>query len=260
MLYRIGEVAEILGITKEGVRFLERKGYLHSVRPERNGYRYYSRDELSLMQQIHSYASVGFTLEEAAALVEKAEGEQLGRALQEREGELEQEIAALEKKKRLLQHHQWAIERAFSAQGSRACQMPPIYYLPLEGRYAGEDAKELRRVEKKWMEALPHTMLAKLPLDREGQPIYSKGICVEAAEAASLGLPTPPGTRLLPGGLCYTAYVSKPVGQVEEFHRVYAEAVSQGYKPTGEMLTAVMLSHVWKGQRCTVSMIRIPLE
>ena len=34
MSYRVGEVAEILGLSPQGVRFLERKGYLKSGRKE----------------------------------------------------------------------------------------------------------------------------------------------------------------------------------------------------------------------------------
>ena len=51
MKYRTGEMAEFFGMTKEGIRFLERKGMIVSKRDERNGYRYFSRSEVSLLKR-----------------------------------------------------------------------------------------------------------------------------------------------------------------------------------------------------------------
>ena len=68
MAYRVGEAAEILGISAQGVRFFERKNYIKSHREE-NGYRTFERGDITIAQQIQDYASVGFTLQEAAQMV-----------------------------------------------------------------------------------------------------------------------------------------------------------------------------------------------
>ena len=60
MKYRTGEMAEFFGMTKEGIRFLERKGMIVSKRDERNGYRYFSRSEVSLLKHLRSYCAMGF--------------------------------------------------------------------------------------------------------------------------------------------------------------------------------------------------------
>ena len=52
MRYRIGELAYFFGMTKEGVRYLERQGIVCSERDEKNGYRYFSRTEISRFKQI----------------------------------------------------------------------------------------------------------------------------------------------------------------------------------------------------------------
>jgi DNA-binding transcriptional MerR regulator len=260
MLYRIGEVAEILGITKEGVRFLERKNLLHSERNPENGYRYYSRSELSVMQQIHCYASVGFTLEEAARLVLQGGEKQLSEELNRRQEELEQEIAAIRKKQELLNCHQEAIRKALSAQGTMICSMPAMYYLPLEGEYAKTQAENRRQIEKIWMSAMPQTMLAKIPLNRKGEVIESKGICVKASEAESCRLPLTEEVRLYPEQLCYVSYISKPVGELGEFRKIYERAAMLGHEPVDDMLTAVLLSTVKEEQRYTISMVRLPVK
>ena len=54
MKYRIGEMAEFFGLTKEAIRYYERKGIVTSIRDERTGYRYYERDEITTLKQIRT--------------------------------------------------------------------------------------------------------------------------------------------------------------------------------------------------------------
>lgn len=260
MLYRIGEVAEILGITKEGVRFLERKGLLHSVRSPKNGYRYYTRDELSIVQQIRGYASSGFTLDEASDLVLNRDAGCLSAALLQKESQLGEEIARLQEKQLLLRRQHSAIEAAASLEKGYAIRtMPALCYLPLEGAYAGRESRVRQLLEKRWMAAVPQVKLAKLPLDRNGTPLDSKGVCADLRDVRRLELPLDESVRLLPESLCLSAFFQKPVGQTREFHALYRIAASLGYTPTDDMLTAVLLSTNHDGQRCTVSMVRLPV-
>ena len=68
MKYRIGEMAEFFGLTKEAIRYYERKGIVTSIRDERTGYRYYERDEITTLKQIRTYESLGFSLDDAQAM------------------------------------------------------------------------------------------------------------------------------------------------------------------------------------------------
>ena len=45
-------MAEFFGLTKEAIRYYERKGIVTSIRDERTGYRYYERDEITTLKQI----------------------------------------------------------------------------------------------------------------------------------------------------------------------------------------------------------------
>lgn len=161
MLYKISEIAEILGVTKEGVRFLERKGLLHSTRTAHNGYRYYSRSELSAVQQIRSYAAAGFTLEEAASLVLHNDEHYMLTSIERKEQALEEEIRILENKQRLLQSQKEAIMQAFHFQQKpKVGELEAVYYFPIEGAYAMEGSARLREMEKLWMTAGPDVRLA----------------------------------------------------------------------------------------------------
>lgn len=257
MLYKIGEIAEILGVTKEGVRFLERKGLLHSTRTAHNGYRYYSRSELSAVQQIRSYAAAGFTLEEAANLVLYNDEHYMLAAIEEKEQALEEEIRGLENKRRLLRIQKEAINQVFHLQREPEVRsLEAIYYFPVEGEYAMEGGVALREAEKQWMTAGPDVKLAKLPLDEEGQELESKGMCVEAEKAKQLGLSLE-GSVFMPGGLHVTACICTPVGSRDDFFSVYCWAVKHGWKPVGNMVSVVWLSTVRDGERCTLKMVRM---
>lgn len=45
-------MAEFFRLTKEAIRYYERKGIVTSIRDERTGYRYYERDEITTLKQI----------------------------------------------------------------------------------------------------------------------------------------------------------------------------------------------------------------
>ena len=70
MKYRIGEVAELFGLTKGGVRYLEEKGVIRSRRDARNGYRYYDREQITDIKQLRSYQAMGFSLDESMDLMQ----------------------------------------------------------------------------------------------------------------------------------------------------------------------------------------------
>ena len=52
MRYRTGEMAEFFGMTKEGIRYLERQGLITSRRDEQNRYRYFSRSEITRLKEL----------------------------------------------------------------------------------------------------------------------------------------------------------------------------------------------------------------
>lgn len=60
---RIGELAEMFGVTTDTLRFYEQKGLIRSTRLE-NGYRDYSEDMLIILSYIQTAQRLGFSLKE----------------------------------------------------------------------------------------------------------------------------------------------------------------------------------------------------
>lgn len=69
-VYRIGEIATLVGVSTDTIRFYEKKGILE--KPERtvSGYRLYSESVLKLLRFIIKAKRMGFTLNEIKELLE----------------------------------------------------------------------------------------------------------------------------------------------------------------------------------------------
>ena len=67
---RIGELAQIAGVTPRTIRYYENLGLLSPNEREGKGFRYYSQTELAKLQKIDCLKSLGLTLEEITAVID----------------------------------------------------------------------------------------------------------------------------------------------------------------------------------------------
>lgn len=66
--YRIGDVAEIVGLSRDALRFYEKKGVITSQKKE-NGYRYYSENDIYRLMYVLYQRKMNTSLEEIGGLV-----------------------------------------------------------------------------------------------------------------------------------------------------------------------------------------------
>lgn len=69
MLYNINKIARIVGITSESIRLYEKKGVLKSRKNPENNYRNYGPLDIGTILRCRSYAQYGFSVSEAAELI-----------------------------------------------------------------------------------------------------------------------------------------------------------------------------------------------
>ena len=67
---RIGELAQIAGVTPRTIRYYENLGLLRPNEREGKGFRYYTQTELAKLQKIDCLKSLGLTLEEITAVID----------------------------------------------------------------------------------------------------------------------------------------------------------------------------------------------
>ncbi len=66
--YRIGDVAELVGLSRDALRFYEKKGVI-TARKKDNGYRYYSEKEIYKLMYVLYHRKMNTSLEEIENLV-----------------------------------------------------------------------------------------------------------------------------------------------------------------------------------------------
>ena len=93
MKYKIGTVARLLGVSPEALRLYERNGILVSERGEgENGYRYYSRLDITALLRARAYHQYGVSLRETEALINTDDAAFARREYERKAEDLEQEI------------------------------------------------------------------------------------------------------------------------------------------------------------------------
>lgn len=95
MRLSIGEAAERLGVSVRTLRHYDEIGLVSPSEVGENGYRYYDRPALALLQQVLFYRDLGFPLREIKPLLQAPE-EQRRRALEAHRSLLELKIQQLE--------------------------------------------------------------------------------------------------------------------------------------------------------------------
>lgn len=92
MQYRIGIVADLLGISPEGLRLYERSGILDAQREAGGSYRKYGHLDITALIRARSYHNCGFSLKQTQSLLNSDDLSQVQSLYEEKLADLEQEL------------------------------------------------------------------------------------------------------------------------------------------------------------------------
>jgi len=206
MRYRIGEVAQLFGLTKGGVRYLEQRGFIHSQRDENNSYRYYDRKQVTAIKKIRHYQALGFSLEEGAVLMQIKDSGQLLERMLHKEHELSEQIEQTRKVIGALKAHTGKISSA-KLLGSNwiTAHRPAMYRISvwedldsasefyktsLDKTSDPTTYRERMEAESSFISCIPNVLLSILIRKQEGGYLIARGSCIEEADAQRLGVAT----------------------------------------------------------------------
>lgn len=267
MRYRIGEVAEFFGMTKEGIRYYERKGIICSERDARTGYRYYPRMDITRLKEIRMYEGLGFSLSDALAMSGDVRYDEVEERL---EGKLEE----LRRKEEEIIRVKEGLERQREAvlglkQGKiEVKQVPPAYFLLRAPDEASgktdaerEEIAQARGDEKEWIRAMPSVMLCARQYDRQLRPVSGEyGSLVLQSAARELGLPTRRAVALA-GGRCVCGAAQAPVRQKPPIDHLTAWARAHGYRICGDIYAVRrFVYHGEDGKQWAVHQFYLPVQ
>lgn len=252
MRYRIGEVAEFFGITKEGVRHYERLGIIESDRDGQAGYRYYRRDEITRLKQVRFYEGLGFSLKEAQAMVSEKDYDQMRATFDVKLEELQKRAESIAAAMQQLRRQKAAAERL--EQGKIEICMPPAIYFRQRTRdeASGKTEQERHEIaqarnrEKIWTQAMPPVGLIGMHYDRNLTPIYDMlGSFIGVEDAHRLNLPLEDAV-LLEGRRCVRSTVHAPLGEKPDISSLLRWIDEHGLHLCGDIYG--ILQNVYRGE------------
>lgn len=90
--YTIGELARILGISAETIRYYERKNIIAPIHDKESGYRYYTTWDLHMIIRARCYLKFGFTIDQTAHILQKENLTDIDEMLEQQEQDIQKQI------------------------------------------------------------------------------------------------------------------------------------------------------------------------
>ena len=235
MKFSTGELARMLGLTNEGVRYLERVGIIRAHRDRENGYRSFEFDELVRLTQTRNLRALGFSLEEARSVLD---GEmplsETGTLFSRKMEDLQQRKRELELMEKNLLARMRAIEMLEA--GERAyhfVQPAPMVFCPrTRNGKAIRYQKDILEANALWSKA---TLRACMMAVFYGNGEVVKGLEVPEEAFAALDLPRMSNLIEIRPGRCAHGAIEAPTRGWPDFDRIGRWVRSQGEEPTGDL-------------------------
>lgn len=268
MRYRIGELADFFGMTKEGIRYLERQGVIRSERDEKNGYRYYPRDEITHLKQIRRFQSLGFSLEEAQQMVGEVRRDEIQERLAHKQRELAEKARQIERMQRQMTLQQEVAAHLLDPEHETIWlgERPELIFfarVPDEASGATPEEREAiaqaRTEEKAWILAAPPCTLGAMHYAADGSGRRALGSIVRADSAREAGLRESARTVHLMPCPCVCGVVEGRETQPPDLSPMMDYMRAHGLTITGDVYGIFWLSYRSEaGDRCAIHEIYIP--
>ena len=259
--YKIGEVAKLLGLTTQALRFYEQEGVV-TPRKSENGTRYYPFDELHKLLSFKKYRMAEFTVQDIREHLRADTLSDLSAQLDDKCDELIARSEELLRRAQALRQFRHEVDEASRNLGIFTECMRPALYMQ---EYALNDLEELRAREQReisaYIEALPATSIA-FTRDAALKDAPRFCMCVSAERAQRWGLSLE-HTRLLKPTRCIRTVVRFPGSYRtrEPIQKVLDEIRAQGYtiNPEEPILSLHVASDVHEGLTQICGELYIPI-
>ncbi len=266
--YLIGEVAELFGITKGGIRHYEELGILHPSRDEMNGYRYYQRDDITDLKIVRSFQLMGFSLEESYKLSMSGSVNDVLDHLDMHEEKLRQQAERISRAISLVRMRRELLQFTGQKENSwfRTLRAPmyriPVWQEQRRIQHTADTTRRMLEIERSWTAAMSVVSLCDYYYQGPGGLEFEKGSCVTEDMAAAFDIKLEDSlVEYYPSCDCWCICVQRKPGA-----EVLA-TVEQGIEQLGTMgLTAGkdmlgQVIHAVQGQQkhCVHLLISIPV-
>jgi len=259
--YKIGEVAKLLGLTTQALRFYEKEGVVKPRKSE-NGTRYYAFEELHKLLSFKKYRMAEFTVQDIVGHLQTNTLQTLSDQLDDKSDELIARSEELLRRAQALRQFRHEVDEASrSIDVLSECMRPELYLQTMVlNELDGLLPREKEEISA-YIEALPATSIA-FTQDAALKKQMEFCMCVSGERAQRWGLSLK-HTRLLVPTRCITTVVriSHLHHIIEMINDVIARVKGEGYTINlcEEILSLHIASDVHDGVTKTCARLYIPI-
>ena len=220
--YTIGELAKILGITAETIRYYERKNIIHPQHNASSGYRYYTTWDLHMLIRARCFLGFGFSIDQTAEILTKSSLSEIDVLLASQEEELEQQVIYQMNLLKKLRQNRALMQDASDKKHDLSIRMSPaMYRINTQINYQlilsrEEQAEILQMCEK--VPFVFSTALFRAEDIQAGNEKFEFGIGIEEQYASFLKLDNTPHLQFHPSRQCLYMCVPSRSTKLLSYH------------------------------------------
>lgn len=240
MQYKIGDVARILGISSDLLRYYEKKGVVTPTKDKQNDYRYYDAWDINFLIDCLWYKSFGFGIPQIAYMVSDCYYGDLVSVLEEKQDELMDSIHHQELLLRRIRQHCDQVLRVKDTTGKCDLAFCPEVVRYLNRYDTNYDySPEMQKLSKQWLQYMPFLQrYFEMPLNPgETHPHrYAWGFSLEMEYVDEFSVPVKLPVVHQPSVECiHSVFKSsgKNAFSPEHIEYLFDYAVQNGYTITG---------------------------
>lgn len=205
MKYKIGDVARILGISTDLLRYYEKKGVVTPVKDKSNDYRYYDTWDINYLIDCLWYKNLGFNIDHIADMVSNFSYNDLLDDLTNKADELEESIHRQQLMLRRLREHNESVARVKGLVGvCDICRSPAVSYYLNRFNKLYDNSARLGKTSQQWLKYMPFTKRY-FEINWEevvgGGDGYAWGFSLDKQYVEEFGVPLDPPIVSLPSQL-----------------------------------------------------------
>lgn len=255
MRYKIGDVAKILGISTDLIRYYEEKGVVSPHRDENNDYRYYDTWDTNNLIDCIWYKHYGFGIDQISHMLTEYTRLDLLDCLDEKTQELETQLHRQQLLLERIRQHRKAIDDFENYYGK--CNMlyrPSMIYYLNRHNAAYTNRSDVQKLSAMWQKYMPFTKrYFELPesYPDEQETGYSWGFALDLKYVDEFKLEVREPVRFLPSSYCiHTGFKSSGKNAFTPHHLDYLfdYARKNGYTVTGKACGRLVCSVVDNGK------------
>ena len=263
--YKIGEVAKIVGISTDLIRYYEEKGIVNPEKNAQNGYRYYDAWDINFLIDCVWYKNFGFSIEE----IVKIESESTYSSLLDRLDAMEASMAAeLHRRELLLERIRIQRESLKSIIGilgeCEIAQGPELVYYLNRHNFDYESDSALHNLSRRWVKYMPFSKrYFEVPGNRTAESSYSWGFSLEPKYVQEFDVEVKPPIKFRPSvRTLHSAFKSSGKNAFSSKHidYMYKYAKKHGLRPCGGAYGTLVCSVLDNGKLTGFFEVWLPIE